>query len=79
MKVPIKRVEMSNKINRFKRYEMQKASKNLFIANYKDNVLDIGNFRNGMEMYLRKMGTQKMVVRIFVIAYSGIKKLIQKS
>ena len=58
---------------------MQKASKDLFTTNYKENALNIGNFRNGMRMYLKKVRIQKLILRIFVIAFSGIKKSIQKS
>lgn len=81
LKVPNKRIDMSNKINLFKKqdikikYDMQKASKYLFIANYKENGLNIENFRSGMQIYLIKMSIQKTVFRIFTDAYFVIKKI----
>lgn len=83
LKVPVKRVEMSNKINLFKKQEikvkceMQKASKNLFIANYEDNILNIMIFRNGMRMYLQKMEFQKWVIRIITSPFFVINKFKQ--
>jgi len=71
LKVPVKRVEMLNKINFLKRhdikikYEMQKASKDIFTVNYKYNALNIGVFRYGMQICLNKTKIKKFSMMLF--------------
>lgn len=81
LKVPVKRVEMSNKMIFFKRQEiklkckMQKASKTYFIEAYVNGAFNITDFRINMRNLVNKTRTQRFVQKVISFPRQIIEKL----